>query len=198
MSKIKIQGSSSNNAKTVTLTDSGGGVDQTLTFPDDTGTFLANTATSINDIKNLINDVVYPVGSIYTATVSMNPSTLLGVGTWDAFGSGKVMVGVQSIAHDSTGTGADTDFETVLATGGDKEVTLGDTQIPAHSHLIPSGGSSSGVNDSDATRNASTNEQNKHTTASIIDNFYTDPTGGGEAHNNLQPYITVYMWKRIT
>jgi microcystin-dependent protein len=98
------------------------------------------------------------------------------------------MVGVQSSAHDSTGTGADTDFETVLATGGDKEVTLEVPQIPPHDHTYRSG-ESHGPGSSSARTNELHSSHN---------NLSTDDTGGGEAHNNLQPYITVYMWKRIT
>ena len=55
-----------------------------------------------------INAHVYPVGSIYTAVVATNPATLLGVGTWTAFGAGKVLIGIDS---------GDTDFDTVLETG---------------------------------------------------------------------------------
>ena len=65
----------------------------------------------------------YPVGSIYmNATVATNPATLLGFGTWAAFGAGKVPVGLNA---------SDSDFDTVEETGGSK-----DSIIPTHLSLI--------------------------------------------------------------
>ena len=64
-----------------------------------TTAFVQNTVTAAT-----INALAYPVGSIYTSVVATNPATLLGVGTWAAFGAGKVMVGINS---------GDSDFDTV-------------------------------------------------------------------------------------
>jgi len=59
---------------------------------------------------------VYPVGSIYiNASVSTNPNTLLGFGTWTAFGAGRVMVGINA---------SDASFNTLEETGGSKDTTL--------------------------------------------------------------------------
>ena len=131
-------------------------------------TIGSNTATTIQ--------TVYPVGSIYiNAAVSTNPGTLLGFGTWAAFGAGRVMVGLNS---------GDSDFDTAQETGGAKTHTLTTSEIPAHTHnsnFVTSGTSVSGVSTSgnyDAATNA------------------TSSTGGGSAHNNVQPYIVVYMWRR--
>ena len=127
-----------------------------------------------------INAHVYPVGSIYTAIVSTNPATLLGVGTWAAFGAGKVMVGIDS---------GDTDFDTVEETGGAKtdSHTLTTSEIPSHSHSISTG--SGGGSSSAATQQQST---------SSVGSTSTGSTGGGGAHTHdiVQPYIVVYMWKR--
>jgi hypothetical protein len=114
----------------------------------------------------------WPVGSIFISTVSTNPATLLGVGTWTAFGAGRVLVGFN---------GADSDFNTAEGTGGAKTHTLTIAEMPAHTHpvQIMSGGSE--------TANGGNSNSSQGTTGS---------TGGGGAHNNLQPYITVYMWKR--
>lgn len=141
---------------------------------------------------------IYPVGSIYTnAAVSTNPATLLGFGTWAAFGSGRVMVGVDA---------GQTEFDTLGETGGAKTHTLTTTEMPSHTHanrlraFIPSGTGSLVINDrgGDAvliSDNASHGVNGE--------NLSGDPSvglaaGSDGAHNNLQPYVTVYMWRRTT
>lgn len=56
-----------------------------------------------------------PVGSIHVSVDSTNPATTLGYGTWAAFGTGRVLVGVDT---------GDTDFDTVMETGGSKTLTI--------------------------------------------------------------------------
>ena len=68
-------------------------------------------------------ETIYPVGSIYiNAGVATNPGTLLGFGTWTAFGTGRTIVGVDS---------SDTDFDAVRETGGSKTHTLTIAELPA-------------------------------------------------------------------
>ncbi len=130
-----------------------------------------------------INNLVYPVGSVYVnATVSTNPATLLGVGTWVAYGEGRVPVG-------KAGSGT---FDTLGATGGAETHTLTLNEIPSHNHnngsyqyLLLSNGSAT-IADTDST----SGEPNLAQQGAI------QAAGGGAAHNNLQPYIVVYMWKR--
>lgn len=137
---------------------------------------------------------VYPVGCIYISTNSTNPATSFGFGTWSAFGAGRVPVGFDS---------GQTEFDADEETGGAKTVTLSAAEIPAHRHLIAWNGtgsaSVSNANQVATVRNAgndfsygmdngaSTNDADVGRTSSI---------GGGGAHNNLQPYIVVRMWKR--
>ena len=124
-----------------------------------------------------ILDKIYPVGSIYTnAAVDTNPATLLGFGTWAAFGSGKVLVGVDA---------DDSDFNEVQKTGGAKTHTLTTNEMPAHVH--------SGVPQIGSVYKFQITESEVNKTA---DTKSTASAGGGAAHNNLQPYITVYMWRR--
>lgn len=144
-----------------------------------TGALTAASATiGGNAVVTLAN--IYPVGSVYiNATVATNPATLLGFGTWVAFGAGRVMVGIDS---------TDTDFDAAEETGGAKTHTLTVNELPAHNHNNAAGISPApNANDVDITGG------NGRT---IDDNVTTDNTGGGQAHNNLQPYIVVYMWKR--
>lgn len=57
----------------------------------------------------------FPVGSIFVTVSASNPATLLGYGTWTAFGTGRVLVGIDP---------SDADFDTVEETGGSKTVTF--------------------------------------------------------------------------
>ena len=123
---------------------------------------------------------IYPVGSIYiNAAVTTNPATLLGFGTWAAFGSGRMMVG-----YDAT----DGDFDALQETGGAKTHTLSISEMPSHTHNQPAGIlPPPNSNDVDVTGgNART----------LGNNVSTDATGGGGSHNNMPPYIVAYMWRR--
>jgi hypothetical protein len=143
-----------------------------------TTAFVQNTVTAAT-----INNLVYPVGSVYVnAEVATNPATLLGVGTWEAYGEGRVPVGKAS-----SGT-----FDTLNATGGSETQALTEANLPAHSHSM-------------GTQNQ-TNISIDDRQITFLDPFWsgfgggsarsTGNTGSGTAHNNLQPYIVVYMWKR--
>lgn len=159
---------------------------------------------------------MWPVGSIYISTTATNPNTLLGFGTWAAFGAGRVLV--------SQDTGQ-TEFDTLGETGGAKTHTISTAEMPshthtqdahthtqnahthtqnAHNHSTPkasisgtssgwAGASSAGV----AAFTGSTTATNQNTTATNQNTTATNQnTGGGGAHNNLQPYIVVSMWQR--
>ncbi len=122
---------------------------------------------------------IYPVGSIYiNATNPTNAGTLLGFGTWESFGAGRVPVGLNS---------SDTDFDTAEETGGAKTHTLTTAEMPSHTHTADLRGN--GQDENNAIASASDN------TDPGMD-MTTNATGGGGAHNNMQPYIVVYMWKR--
>jgi hypothetical protein len=126
---------------------------------------------------------VYPVGSIYiNASDGTNPGTLLGFGTWVAFGAGRVPVGIDA---------GQTEFDTAEETGGAKTHTLTVSEIPAHTHNL-------GSKDSTAGDGGAYNEEFIEDPADTTNgpNVTSSSTGGGSAHNNLQPYIVVYMWKR--
>lgn len=134
-------------------------------------TIGSNTATTLQ--------AVYPVGSIYiNAAVSTNPATLLGFGTWAAFGAGRVIVGLNS---------SDSDFDTAQETGGAKTHTLSVSEIPSHTHTSSLRGN--GEDELQSIPSASDNTDPSLT-------MTTNATGGGGAHNNLQPYIVAYMWRR--
>lgn len=146
--------------------------------------FTAGPKTIYLSGHSLANSM-WPVGAIFISAVSTNPGTLLGFGTWTQFGQGRVLVGYNA---------SDSDFDSLLGTGGAKTVTLTASQIPSHLHRISAyeinqTGASTGGNIS-----AVTYKEGKSSWASTT--FSTNSVGSGQSHNNLQPYIVVYMWRR--
>jgi len=126
---------------------------------------------------------VYPVGSIYLAVNPTNPAGLFG-GTWQAWGTGRVPIGVDT---------SQAEFNTVQKTGGAKTHTLTVNEMPNHNHPPGTGGNFVTNMYPNAgnwvfTTGASNMNANGGTT--------TGNTGGGAAHNNLPPYITCFMWLR--
>jgi hypothetical protein len=143
-----------------------------------------NTADKKLYVKDSTNAVVeiagalqaYPVGAVYISVDFTPPSTLFG-GTWERFGKGRTLVSLDS---------EDTDFDTAEETIGAKTHTLSVAEIPSHTHTVsgienPRGTGSDGSEDG---------------ASSFTNSLTTSATGGGQAHNNLQPYVVVYMWKR--
>ena len=150
---------------------------------------------------------LHPVGSIYiNATNNTNPGTLLGFGTWTAFGAGRVPVGFNA---------ADPLFDTAEETGGSKDATL-----PTHTHTAST--ASAGTHDHTLQQTLLVGSQNVPQGQNMVygqgslgltgvGGGYTMTTNSAGAHThtvtvdsagssgtnaNLQPYITVYMWKR--
>lgn len=131
----------------------------------------------VPDISTVV-DILYPVGTIYISVSSTNPGLIMG-GTWESFGAGKTLVGVD---------GSDSDFNASQKTGGEKAHTLTIGEMPSHNHNIlkPRWSTAAGANavyGSNGTGSGSNRD---------VDAY----EGGGEAHNNMQPYITTYFWKR--
>jgi hypothetical protein len=154
---------------------------------------------------------LYPVGSIYiNATNSTNPATLLGFGTWVAFGAGRVPVGFNS---------ADTLFNAAEKTGGSKDATVvshthsfsattstrsltgsvnfGANGIPSNSGsgivstANPGAANQASFGAGGVNRRLDINASHDHTVSGT-----TGSAGSSGTNANLQPFITVYMWKR--
>lgn len=129
----------------------------------------------------------YPIGSLY---FSVNADTedaviaALGGGTWTAWGSGRVPVGVDT---------GQVEFSTVEKTGGEKTHTLTTNEMPNHSHGLTNGAvefPANGTSGTDYSVNKVVGGSLGFKGASVA------AAGGGNAHNNLQPYMTCYIWKR--
>ena len=183
--------------------------------------FLNGEIMEINALE-LFNKV-YPVGSIYMSVNSTNPSSLFG-GTWVAWGSGRVPVGINT---------SDTSFSSVEKTGGSKTHSITANEMPSHTHSIPKltgTAASAGAHthrlqrkslqtDFDAMGDFTNRLKNKeplqqdgsytwdtispittsagaHTHTVSTTASTTGSKGSGTAMSLLQPYITCYMWKR--
>ena len=121
----------------------------------------------------------YPVGSVYISVLSTSPATLFG-GTWSAFGTGRVLIGIDT---------GDADFNTVEKTGGAKTVAAS-AQTFAGSANQATSVAGVGATGSGATANTLTLKAHTHTLTPAGTNT------PGAATSVVQPYITVYMWKR--
>ena len=150
--------------------------------------------TDVNDImlnmKKEIFESVFPIGSTYVTQTDINPSTILGIGVWERL-KGKVLVGLDE---------SDTNFNSIGKTGGESKHTLTVNEIPSHAHKINMGNTSmtigeigsGGANSLISRYNYDENYQYDYTNGGG-----TNAIGGGNAHNNLQPYEVVgYMWIR--
>jgi len=135
-------------------------------------TYIKDNMAYLKAAIDAMGTTLFPIGSIFISISSTNPSTFIG-GTWIAFGTGRTIVGIDA---------GQTEFDTVEETGGAKTHTLTTPEIPSHTHSIPyvdlanTGGSTG--------------------TRAYPGSGTTGSAGGGGAHNNLQPYIVVYMFKR--
>lgn len=154
----------------------------------DSSTKLATTA-----FVQAVLAALYPVGSIYTnATVSTNPSTLLGFGTWTAFGAGRVMVGFNA---------SNALFDTAEETGGSADaIVVSHTHTatvtdPGHTHAQGGNGGQSPGGGSQEPLGPNTSPYSTKSAVTGI-SVSNSTTGSSGTNANYQPYITVYMWKR--
>lgn len=156
-----------------------------------------NSCVKISDLEDLVNNIIlkkHPIGSIEINVNGINPSEYIG-GTWESYGSGRVLVGIDA---------SQTEFNTVEKTGGSKththttgNHTLTINEMPSHNHLVDydqvwdGGGGTLALGTTD-------------NGGSWAGGTWVHDTGGDGAHNhgntgassNIQPYITVYIWKR--
>lgn len=181
----------------------------TLSSPTLTGTPVAPTASPGTNTTQVATTAfvnaglaaAYPIGAIFLSTVSTNPSTLLGFGTWVAYGSGRMLISQDGSYPAGT-------------TGGSATTTLITANLPSHSHsatttstdaghthgsAIGSGFISNGGPESLAGgpnlpfgRPSATASSN----ASITSTTTIGNTGSGTAVTTISPYIAVYMWNR--
>lgn len=139
----------------------------------------------------------FPIGSVFISVVDTDPSVLLGYGTWQSFGAGRVLVGKNS---------GDTDFDTLEETGGAKTKTLSVGEMPSHTHV--QNPHNHVITSQTATTGSDTSYEHGTLDTSSADNEATEVTGdttavnqntgGGQAFNIMNPYIVVRFWKRVS
>ena len=166
----------------------------------DNSTKIATTAYVKNNISETLKKV-YPVGSIYMSTVSTNPATLFGFGTWEAMPAGRVLLAQGTASWGTYNAGS---------TGGEATHTLTVGEMPSHSH--------SAWTDAQGNHNHSVTSKYGRGNSKISARDSGDPnagsdytsyngnhshnigignTGSSQAHNNMQPYLAIYIWTRI-
>lgn len=171
-----------------------------------TATFDLNEIATIQDIEDrmLTIDEIYPVGSIYMSTAATDPGELFANTQWSALPAGRVLIGA--------GT-ADTNTVYKPGTiGGAEKHKLTASEIPSHTHSItgigdhkhidPYGesyggpfGQATGKGHMGSSR--TDNDNYLYWTSAAGAHTHTiGSTGGGVAHNNMPPYLVVYMWQR--
>lgn len=126
---------------------------------------------------------VYPVGSIYLSVNSTSPATLFG-GVWERI-------------QDKFLLGASNTYTAGLP-GGEATHTLTTEELPEHYHNIIADGNGKFVGYNEGNE-GNYYVRNDYTDSNNIGNQYvTDKVGGNKPHNNMPPYLAVYMWKRIS
>lgn len=145
---------------------------------------LNKNTSDISSLHSMIAvywETIYPIGSIYISTsATFNPNSVWG-GTWEQTASGRCLIG----ANDSYPIGS---------MGGESTHTLTIEELPQHSHGIYGVDSRSGSNT--LQKPYFTYKDQGQTTSYVSGIMGTELTGSGSAHNNMQPYLAVYMWKR--
>lgn len=139
---------------------------------DSEGNITAKSLT-VEDMRiatQLVLDVMYPIGAVYMSTTDVSPTTYFG-GQWEQI-KDRFLLGTGDIYSNGI-------------TGGEAEHTLTINEMPSHDHPIPySGSATSGYN--------SVFRSNGKEASG-----FSTKTGGNQPHNNMPPYLAVYIWKRI-
>ena len=127
--------------------------------------------------KGIDGSAIYPIGSVITFYDSDDHSGHLGL-TWERFATGRMVVG-----YDST----DASFDTIGETGGEKTHTLTTDEMPSHSH--------GGIK---RVSGETTGDQQEGITMGRYygNTSWVSNTGGGQAHNNMPPYVVAALWRR--
>lgn len=143
---------------------------------DDDTSSVKDKLDSVLTVSSLLT-YVYPVGSIYISTNNVSPATFLG-GNWTQLKDRFLL---------ATGN-----TFTPGQTGGEISHTLTANEMPSHNHNTSASGRSTTISTGSGYSVAVADAYGSQVA------YKTGSTGGGQAHNNMPPYLAVYMWKRIS
>lgn len=138
-------------------------------------------------IVNAAKLAAWPVGSIYMSLQATSPATLFG-GTWERVANGRMLIGADSASYPAG------------STGGEAKHALTETEMPSHNHGVQQAGSDGAIpmemgkdgtyqNDTYLSFGTSVKPFAEST---ILISY----RGGNQPHNNMPPYLSVYMWRR--
>lgn len=138
-------------------------------FKEETNTKFTTTKEELKELINTTLDSIYPIGSVYISLTDTNPDTYL-KGTWEQFAQGRTLVGVGSGSD-----GSNTQTFDVNDTGGEYKhlLTKKELSFIDYGALLQQNGSSMGVHS------------------------HGPGESGSEKISLMQPYYTVYFWKRV-
>lgn len=145
--------------------------------------YLILQGKSTQKIKwSVLLDKLYPVGCIYQSTSSTSPAELFG-GTWEQIKDRFIL--------------AAGDTYTAGSTGGEATHKLTDAEMPRHAHNIAKGAK---ITDGTGTKFETYDAHQSE--SSIAEGYYWTATtlfaGNSKPHNNMPPYVAMYVWKRIS
>ena len=140
------------------------------------------------DAGRLLN-LIYPVGSIYMSVNAVSPATFLG-GTWERI-QDKFLLSAGSTYEPGS-------------SGGEATHTLTENEMPSHKHDLAWNDANpliASLSGNKAGASSATAYQQGYRMTYATSNVYPDstialPVGGGSAHNNMPPYLAVYVWQR--
>ena len=170
-------------------------------------TDLEELSTKVDKRLKAMIDILYPVGIVVTTATddAKKPGEADGLAQWEEIASGRGLIGA--------GTGTDTNDESISFsagnTGGEYKHKLTKDELPEHAHAENIHGK--GNDNWDNKFGSMVSRPNPGTgdtagySVDISSNWnttghpvMTDETGGNQAHNNMQPYLVVHFWKRIS
>jgi hypothetical protein len=154
---------------------------------------LDNLSLFADKLKTYVLDLIYPIGAIYISTNNINPNSIWG-GQWEQIKDRFLLGAGNSYLAGST--------------GGESKVTLSSTQVPnvMGDITLHSGGTATNISSVSGCFSANITNNNSYRnggdaigkSADSVGIIHFDNGGKSESHNNMPPYLTVYIWKRIS
>ena len=167
-----------------------------------------NGTTNKIEVTNISK--IYPVGSIYMSVTSTNPATLFGIGTWQALPAGRVLIGQGrsdwGTTYNNGNTGGEATHKLTLNESASHNHTgSANTAGSTHTHTLSleqRHGKDGAWQTTAFFSNGDTGTKGQRVSTTLsaagshTHNVTINNAGGGQPHNNMQPYLVVYMWKR--